>query len=280
MPTSDFMTHLSPLPCAVQIAGILFCASFGFQGIGRAAVEVTPQRIEETRALVFKEDNVSRTPSVLKLVLALDGPDADSATQYGRVKIEEAVDNTGASLIRSADAFHDPSKFRDYENAFFRNSRFHEKSDKSKPQVELDLASPARAVIKIARLRGSLELSLGGKTNTVKLGSLNSPGKKTVPTPDGSPVSIAFTVPDGAKVRSLNLEITGDENALASVEMIDASGKRVSTGISKWSLNGGPARQSLDLTRPLDGAMELVARIVTDRKYIKVPFDLRDIPLP
>jgi hypothetical protein len=242
-------------------------------------VEVTPQRIEEARALVFKDDKVSRTPAALKLVLALDGPEAESATQYGRVKIEEAADNTGASLILRPDALHDPAKFTGYANAFFRNSKFGTKPESVKPQVELDLALPARAA-RIVHLRGSLELSDGGKTNTVELGGLKGAGKKAVPLPNGSPVTVTIVIPDSENVRALSLETAGDESALASVEVVDAGGKSISTGTSKWSLNGGPAHQSLGLAKPLDTSMKLVVKVISDRKFTKVPFDLKDIPLP
>jgi len=261
-----------------QIAAIIFCASCAWRAI--AAVEVTPQRIEEARALIFKDDKVSRTPASLKLVLALDGPEAESATQYGRVKIEEATDNTGASLIPSHDAFHDPSKFRDYANAFFRHSKFGAKTESAKPQVELDLALAARSAARIAHLRGSLQLSDGGKTNTVELGGLKSAGKKMVPLPNGAPVTLTIAAPDGENVRSLSLETTGDDSALASVEIVDADGKRVSNGTSKWSINGGPVKQSLGLTKPLDASMKLVVKMISDRKFTQVPFDLKDIPLP
>jgi len=264
-----------------QISGMLFCVSCAFQGIARAAVEVTPQRIEETRNLVFEDDKISRTPADLELVIALSGPEADSATQSGRVKIEEAVDNTGTNLIRGSDPFfHDPSKFTNFKNAFFRYSKFGEKIENVKPQVELDLAVPSRAAVKIARLRGSLELSDGGKTNTVELGGLKSPGKKTVPLPNGSPATVTVVVPDDENVHSLSLEITGDESALASVEIVDAGGKKISTGISRWSINGGPAQQSLGLMKPLDASMKLVVKVISDRKITKVPFDLKDIALP
>lgn len=243
-------------------------------------MEVTPQRVEETRALVFKDDKVSRTPAALKLVLALDGPEAESATQYGRVKIEEAADNTGASLISRPDAFHEPSKFRGYANAFFRNSRFGAKTETVKPQVELELALPGRAAVMLAHLRGSLELCDGGKTNTVELGGFNGAGKKAVPLPNGSPVTVTVVAPEGENVRSLSLEITGDESALASIEIVDASGKSISTGMSKWSLNGGPVKQSLGLAKPWDPSMKLVVKVISDRRFTKVPFDLKDIRLP
>lgn len=262
-----------------QIVAILFCALSAFRGIARAAVEVTPQRIEETRNLVFEDDKISRIPAGLKLVIALSGPEVESATQSGRVKIEEAVDNTGASLIPRANTFDDPSNFKDFENAFFRNSKFGG-TESAKPQVELDLALPARAAMRIARLRGSLELSDGGKTNTVELGGLNVAGKKAVPLPQGSPVTVTVVVPERENVQVLSLETAGDESALASIEVVDAGGKRVSGGISKWSMNGGAVHQSLGLMKPWNASMKLVVKVISDRKTTKVPFDLKDIRLP
>ncbi len=263
-----------------KIVSTLLCASGFFAGMAHAAVEVMPQRIEEARAVIFKDDKVSRTVPALKLVLALDGPEAESATQYGRVKLEEAADNNGTSLIPRPDAFHDPSKFREYANAFFRNSKFGGKSERAKPQVELDLALAARAATRIVRLRGSLELSDGGKTNAVEVGDLKHAGKKAVPLPNGSPVGLTIVVPSDNNVRSISLESTGEDSALASVEVVDANGKRISTGISSWSLNGGPAQRSLGLAKPLDDSMKLVVKVVSDRKCTKVPFDLKDIELP
>jgi hypothetical protein len=263
-----------------QIIGIALCASGAFQGIARAAVDVTPQRIEETRHQVFDDDKVSRTSAGLKLVLELSGPEVESATQSGHVKIEEAVDNTGVNLIPHGDTFHDPSKFTDFNNAFFRHSNFSGTPETVKPQVALDLALPARAAVKIARLRGSMELSDGGKTNTVELGGLIGAGKKVVPLPNGSPVAVTVVVPDRENVDRLSLEITGDESALDSVEVVDASGKKNSIGISRWTINGGPAHQSLGLWKPLDASMKVVVKTISDRKITKVPFDLKDIQLP
>ena len=256
---------------------ILLCA---LPGIAHAAVEVTPQRIDEVRALIFKDDKVSRTPASLQLTLALDGTEAESAKQYGHVKLEEATDSTGASLIPRLDSFHDPSKFREYANAFFRNSNFSGRSESAKPQADIELAVPARAAAKIARLRGSLDLSDGGKTNTVELAGLKRAGIKEVPLPKGSAVGVTIVVPPDDNVRSITLQCTGDESALASVEILDGTGKRISNGISSWSINGGPAQKSLGLSKDLDDSMKLVVKVISDRKITNVTFDLKDIPLP
>ena len=84
----------------------------------------------------------------------------------------------------------------------------------------------------------------------------------------------------GKDVRSIGLDITGDENALESIEVFDAAGEKVSSGMSSWSFNNGPAHKSLDLQKPLDDSMKLVAKIAVDRKIVTVPFDLKDIALP
>jgi hypothetical protein len=262
---------------AGRCATILLCV---LPGIVQAAVQASPQRIEEVRPLIFKDDKVSRTPASLRLTLALDGSEAESATQYGHVKLEEATDSTGTSLIPHHDSFHDPSKFREYANAFFRNSKFGPKSESVKPQVDIELAVPARAAARIARLRGSLDLSDGGKTNTMELGGLRRAGKREVPLPNGSPVSVTIVVPSDDNVRSISLQCTGDDSALASIEIVDGTGKRISNGMSSWSVNGGPAQKSLGLSKALDDSMKLVVKVISDRKFTNVTFDLKDILLP
>jgi hypothetical protein len=93
-------------------------------------------------------------------------------------------------------------------------------------------------------------------------------------------VGLTIVVPADDNVRSISIESTGDDSALASLEVVDANGKRISTGMSSWSFNGGPEQRSLGLAKPLDDSMKLVVKIISDRKFAKVPFDLKDVPLP
>jgi len=247
----------------------------GFQS--QAAVEITPARIEEVRTLILVDDKVSRTQPSLKLTVSLSGPEAESAIRYGNLKFEEAIDDKGTSLIRTNDAFHEATKFKDYSNAFFRKSNFRGKSD---PQVELDLALPARQATKITRLRGTLDLAEQGTIQTIELATLKGAGKKSLAIPANAGVGIAATVASGDAVRSIGIEITGDESAVESLEVVDASGRKVSSGMSSWAFNGGPVQKTLTLRQPLDDSMKLVAKVALNRKLTKVPFDLKDIKLP
>ncbi|MGH7992185.1 MAG: hypothetical protein ACREDQ_01600 [Limisphaerales bacterium] len=252
----------------------------GFIGVAQAAVEAVPFRITETRVMAFGDDRVSRQPASLELTLSLNGPEAESCTQYGNLKLEAAVDDKGTNLIPAKDNFfHDPAKFKDYSNAFFRKSHFGT-DQPAAPQVELDLALPARSATKIARLQGSLEITDAGTLQTIELASLKSAGKKTLAMPAGAGVSVTVAAVSGDSVRSLSIEITGDESALESVEVVDASGRNISSGMSSWSFNGGPIQKSLELNRPLDDTMKLVAKVSLNRKHVKVPFDLQNIALP
>ena len=45
-------------------------------------------------------------------------------------------------------------------------------------------------------------------------------------------------------------------------------------------MNGGPVQKSIGLAKPLDDSMKLVVKVVSDRKFTKVRFDLKDVPLP
>lgn len=246
--------------------------------LANAAVDFVPVRIDETRSQIIHDDGVSRNPPGLTLTLSLAGAEAESAIKYGDLTIDEAVDDTGANLLPEKDFFNNPKNFKDYDNAFFRKSTFGNRPPAA-PQIELRLAVPKRSATKIARLRGTLSLASAGTEKTVELGNLKSPGKKKLDVPASANVTITVDV-DSEGARSLGIEFTGDESAVESVEVVDASGRKVSNGISRWSVNNGPVRRSLELQKPLDDSMKLVAKITVDRKLTKVSFDLKDIPLP
>jgi hypothetical protein len=270
-----------PFKCvfkSVAFAAVLACTSAS--QLARAAVEVSAFRIEEARTIEFGDDKVSRTQPMMKILLFLRGPEAESSIRYGELKLEEAVDDLGSSLLPSKELWNDAAKFKDYENSFFRSSSFGGNGQRAAPEIELSLTLPKRAATKINRLRGSLTICDQGAIHEVALTNLKEPGKKTLAIPESSNISITIDVPTGEKVHSIGIEITGDESIPESVEVIDGSGHNVSSGISSWNINGGPAHKSIELSKPLDVTMKLVAKFALGRKRTVVRFDLKDIPLP
>ncbi|MFO1475097.1 MAG: hypothetical protein U1F98_00425 [Verrucomicrobiota bacterium] len=277
-PRSTHKLPLSRVARHLPLAAIL--AALAIAQSASAAVTVTPFRIEETRVATFGDDNVSRGTLSLRLTVSLAGPEVDKFTEYGKVTIEEGVDDKGSALPAAKDIFHEAGKYKEFSNAFFRNSKFNNSAKAAPPQAELNLTPASRAATKISRLRGSLELADKGTLRTFELGGLAGPGKKTLAIPSNSVTSITVSGAPGQNVRSLSIEFAGDESGIDSIEVVDAAGKKVSNGISSWSINGGPVQKSLGLSQPLDNSMKLVVKAIADRHTLKVPFDLRDIPLP
>lgn len=260
------------------LAALVFVAGLG--QLAQAGVDVTVFRIEETRTIRFGDDKVSHMPPGMRVLLSLHGPEAESSIRYGKLKLDEAVDDQGNNLNPGQESFNEINEFRDYANSFFRNSTFGGQTKSADPQVELDLAAPKRTATKIARLRGSLTLSNQGTMQTAELPKLKGAGRKTLSLPPEAHLTVTAIVGAGDKVRSIDIETSGDETVLDSLDVVDASGEKISTELWSWGANSGPAHRSIELQRPLDDSMKLVAKFALDRKFTVVSFDLKDIPLP
>jgi hypothetical protein len=123
-------------------------------------------------------------------------------------------------------------------------------------------------------------LSDQGTMQSVELANLKQGGKRTLGVPPDAHLGVTADLGSGENVRSIGIQISGDENILESIEVVDGAGHKVSNGMSSWSLNGGPAHKTIGLNKPVDDSMKLVAKIVLNRKLTTVRFDLKDIPLP
>jgi hypothetical protein len=249
-------------------------------GLAKAAVELIPFRLEESRSIALVEDKIGHPQPALKVTFSLKGPEAESSIRFGNLKLDEAVDDKGTSLIPEKGAGGDAEKFRDYSNAFFRKFDIEGKRPPAAPQVDVELGLPKRSATKIARLRGSFSLAQQGTIKDIEVSGLKKLAEKKLELPAGAGAEITITIKPEKEIRSIGLAITGDESAVESIEVVGAGGKKVSSGMSSWSLNGGPIHKSLDLMEPLDDSMKLVVKIALNRKITSVPFDLKDIPLP
>lgn len=251
-------------------------------GTANAGVQLIPFRIEESRSAAFVKDDVGRNPDGVTLIFTLKGPEVESAARYGDLILDEAVDDRGTNLIPKDDPFNKASQFQEFSNDFFRKSDIAEKRPVPSPQIQIHLGLPKRSATKIAHLRGSVSLAATGTITTIELGGIKQLNKKKL---DISPkaglgITVTAQTDDNKEVHAIGIEMTGDANAMESIEVVDASGKTVSTGMSSWSFNGGPPHKSLDLGQAADDSMKLVVKIAVDRKITRTPFDLKDIVLP
>ena len=130
------------------------------------------------------------------------------------------------------------------------------------------------------RLRGSISLSSQGTIKTIELPGLKGGDKRKLDIPANAGIGISINIKPGKNIQEIGFDITGDENALESLDVLDAAGEKVSNGMSSFSMGGGPAQRSINLDKPLDNTMKLVAMIAVDRKVTKVPFDIKDVMLP
>jgi hypothetical protein len=250
-----------------------------------AAVEATAINVQEFRAIgVPGTDAKASKNSVslwgpLKVTLSLVGPEAEAATRYGRIKLEEVIDDQGNNLIPKNDTFHDYDRLREYDNAVYRRRGPGDKRSPTPPQAEIPLDVAPRSATRIVRFRGSLTLFQQGAVQTIEVPSFTTANPK-LPIPPEAGVQIAVRIPDKPGAKFVNLDVTGDETAIESIEAFDASGKKITSYITTLAVNENPDRKVLNFAQPPDTSIKLVVKIASSRTKTVVPFDLKNIPLP
>lgn len=263
-------------------------------------VTVKSLRISETRlrdlAPSDEPEPDAEPPGVLTLTVWLHGEGAKEATHFGRVRIREAVDDTGASLKRdaghpdwrAADLFAagGGDEFLPLQPAFFRPD---EGGADPPPAVDLHLALPRRGARAIARLKGQFQVRAGGERKEVSVRHLPALVGRPIDDPALAAAGLVVTVADPKSLRrevgpmpegtALPLEITGDPTAIQAVRVLDARGEEVSQG-SLPERAEGKRVEVVMLGRPLDDTMTLKLDPLVGQKTVTVPVELEDIPLP
>ncbi|MGA3067833.1 MAG: hypothetical protein ABSF29_13400 [Tepidisphaeraceae bacterium] len=254
----------------------------GINGLAAADVQLVPVRVEESRSVTLASDNMSGMPDSLIVGFMLKGPEADSAVRYGRLKLEEAVDDLGNSLIPPKDPFNDPAKFSEFPNAQFRKMALGGNQPVPAPEIQIRLAPSKRAATKIAVLRGSVCLADAGTVKSVEASSLMDMPQRTVdiPAEAGFGITLAIIPDNQNQIHQIGVEFSGDWSGMDSIEVENATGGAVSYGLSSWSVNGGPLHYSLNVGPPLDDTMKLVVKYAVGRTMTTVPFEFKDIALP
>jgi hypothetical protein len=256
-----------------------------------AGITVAPQSITETRVRQIAKDDghtfFSSSPGGLVLTLHVYGGDADAAKSVGFLKLTEAVDDSGTSLMPDKNAFTGFGVPAGEFEAISRNRFDNDNSDHSAKSngfdTELHLGVSSRKAVKIKSLKGEFQILAGGKASVVSISNPKDHFGKPLTDPQLKAAKLSVTLAADSSAaddpRKLQLEIKGDDGgAIQQVEITDAAGKKISDESFTMSM-GDEKTTHFTLSKPVDAAVVKIHLSVGQEKQT-VPFDLHDIALP
>lgn len=262
-----------------------------------ASVRVRIGRIEESRFDNVLMHNASMDNGI-NVYLQLAGlADFKTASAFGHWHIDQAIDDRGTDLdpMKEKDASEQGSTARDEAEKLASiddsdSADFIPGKDGFCPEpLPLHLARSARDATVIHRLAGHFDLTLGGTNHTARFSNPTHLVGQTLADSDMKRVGvwIAFDFPDPSDGKPnpamLTFHFHGDPALIHDdmLDVVDSDGKSVVTS-SDYS---GPTSESEHphtyvLNRPLDDAMTITIHVRLDQRTIRIPFDLKDVPLP
>jgi hypothetical protein len=252
-----------------------------------AKVKVKVTSVQETRARSLVEDDVKeglRTAmgmTTLRVTIELEGEAIAGATQYSQLRFTAADDKGNA--LKAQEAFIPRGKgFIPLDRSLMWLGR---PAPADRIRLELNLDSSKREATRLATLEGSVKL-LTGKPVDVLIGDLEKLVNKPLENPELAEAGIKATLAQfntkGAGVGSyVKLKVAGKVEALAKVDVVDASGKSLSqgSGVSR-GFAGGPSMYEVFGDAALPAGAKMKITLLTDLKEMEVPIKLKDVPLP
>lgn len=251
-----------------------------------AGVKVVPVAVSETRYRSLAGGGKGTGHTELKMTVHVAGGAAAKAVQFGHVKITQATDDKGNSLLVPAKERRQP---RDYEKGYVTITKRWRDQAKNGFQADFVRLKPAaRAAVKIAKVTGSLKLLTGGKVTAVTIPNARSligielehPALKAA----GVKIKIISPEPSTAAwvdpSKTIAFQIDGKVEAVLAASIVDASGKAVRCLPNLQTVSGGIKRLSVTAEKKLPDKAGLKLSVLGDAKVITVPFTLKDVPLP
>lgn len=257
---------------------------------------VTLKTLTETRELDVVKDRFSGWQNGIELKLHADGPAVQGARRYGEFKIEKAVDDTGTDLTT-------PGAGPTVWNAMHEVRApmvFGPQKDEPKPtgfDFDLKLPTPSARSAKSMSLKATMQVLVGGEKKIITVKPIKANLGKTLDDPALAAVGVKITLVDPAKgagtgtvgrlmgigsPKGVTLHIVGDPDAIASVEIVDASGKRASHDSMSRSKTGVTNEKTITyfLDKPPTDDLALNIEVWPGQKRITVPIELKDVQLP
>jgi hypothetical protein len=271
---------------------VTLCASVAVAA-EKPNVTVTLKTLTERRELAIEKTPFSGWNTGIELTLHVDGPDVKGARKFGMLKVSKAVDDAGTDLNAASKETPKQNILENYEEVREPQS-FGMDSNQPKPtgfDMELKLpALSARSAKSIAQVSATMQVLVGGEKKIVEVKQIKQNYGKTIDDPALKQLGVTFELIDPSKAsqgamfmgdpkKSVSANISGNIDAIASVQIVDAKGKKLSQG-AMWSDMGGKRAISYEMEKNLSDDMVLQLEVWPGQKTVTVPIELKDIKLP
>ncbi len=241
-----------------------------FRVVATGATVTITRRLKETRGRTY-------------LTLPLVFQPGTRPRRIGRLRVDEAMDDTGRSLLLVESASEEMKEGENRDVVVFRDD-FMDRAGRDDRELDVELAAPAEGAAKIERLRGRFLISfpLRFVKETIPAAQLVKgkeiavgPLKYTITTfsQEGKTATLAYT--------HVEPDRDDDESRFSNFpdfDLVDEQGNSVHRGRSgSGGRDGMTYRYDLSKEEPIAG---LRYQAHVGRITISVPVDLKDIPLP
>jgi hypothetical protein len=257
---------------------VLMTVSVPARADGPASVAVRVLSVDESRHVdVGPSTEKSMFPSAgLKLIVELSGPPVQTATGFGALKLDQALDDQGNSLLVDHGSFQQSrlAKFEkiDRERMWF----FAKEKPKDKIKVELELKPAARSAARLKSVTGSIRV---GTSTDISFADLSSKTGKPLDDKALADANVSITLTKVADT-GISYSMTDPNGYVADVGLVDAAGKDASRG--RWSISMGALSSYNIDAKPgaIAAGARLVVSLMAPATVVTVPIDLKDVPLP
>lgn len=257
---------------------VLMTASVPARADGPPPVAVRVLSVDESRHVeVARSVEKPFSHSVgLKLTLELSGPALETAAAFGGLKLDQAVDDQGNSLLGDHGSLQQSNlaKFQkiDRERMWF----FANEKPKDKIKVDLELKPAARSAARLKAVTGSIRV---GTSTEISFTDLPAKAGKPLEDKALADAKVSITLTKVADT-GISYSMTDPNGYVADVGLVDAAGKDAARG--RWSMSmGALSSYNIDAkTGAIAAGARLVVSLMTPATVVTVPIDLKDVPLP
>jgi hypothetical protein len=242
-----------------------------------AGVNLVVVLLEETRRSTLVPSPARWTvPSELKVTLNVVGDTAAKASRCGRVKIDQAEDDTGQNLVKA-----EPAPLRRGRESLETIDEWKRRGVANGFSLELHLVPASRQAAKIARIDGAFVIMVGGRPVEATIKNAASLVGKEVESPALAAAGIKIKITDQTEAgRQIAFVVEENEDAVLDADLVDEAGKVIKS-VKGWSRMGdGPTINTLAAQGKLPENAGLKVNFASGAKVLTVPIALRDVALP